>query len=83
MMNQKGRVDVTIIIDRYSERSPHIYNIKSSELYALNKRESSNLFRQAVTKSDSLSTQMHVTRTREKKLGYNRCDYYISSRARK
>ena len=31
-------VDATIIIDSYSERSPHIYNIRSSELYALNKR---------------------------------------------
>ena len=30
-------VDGTIIIDSYLERLPHIYNIKSSELYALNK----------------------------------------------
>ena len=31
-------VDAITIIDSYSERSPHIYKIKSSELYALNKR---------------------------------------------
>ena len=30
--------DATIIIDSYSERSPHIYNIKPSELYVLKKR---------------------------------------------
>ena len=31
-------VDATIIVDSYSERLPHICNIKSSELCAFNKR---------------------------------------------